>query len=63
MRKFPESLPAVLFFISVCPPCVFAVPIGLRDTLEDGMTPGWMLLVGIGLFGVAVIIRKRRRAK
>ena len=63
MREFPRSLPAVLFFIFVCSPCIFAVPIGLRDTFEDGTTQGWMLLAGIGLFGVAVMIRKRRQGK
>jgi hypothetical protein len=63
MRKFPRSIPAVLFFILVCPPYLFGLPIGVSDTIEDGTTPGWMLLAGIGLFCVAVIIRKRRRAK
>jgi hypothetical protein len=63
MRKFPRSLPAVFFFIFVCQPCVFALPAGLSDTLEDGTTQGWMLLAGIGLFGVAVMIRKRRQVK
>jgi LPXTG-motif cell wall-anchored protein len=60
MRKFLRSLPAVLFFIFVCSLFVFAVPIGLHDDKDDG---SWMLLAGIALFGLAVMIRKRRRVK